>query len=159
MAKNKAVELHPTNLNRVIEALYPLMQANAVASDIHIQVQASPVADIDADEKELRQLILNLVRNGLEATPPGGVITVKTFMDQEDVMLAIQDQGEGIKPEILDKLGTPFFTTKDYGTGLGLAICYGIASRHNARIHVNTDSSGTQFIIRFVGKRSDDSGE
>lgn len=154
MAKNKAVELQPTHLNRVIEALYPLMQANAVASDVDIQVELEPVEEIAADEKEIRQLILNLIRNGLEATPPGGIITVKTYMEQKDVMLSIQDQGEGIKPDILDKLGTPFLTTKDHGTGLGLAICYGIAGRHNARIHVNTDSSGTQFIIRFVGEES-----
>lgn len=59
--------------------------------------------------------------------------------NQEEVTLFITDEGQGIPLEMLDKLGTPFLTTKDTGTGLGLAICYNIASRHNALIHVETE--------------------
>jgi len=58
-------------------------------------------------------------------------------------------QGEGIKPEVLEKIGTPFFTTKDYGTGLGLAVCYGIAARHNAKIKVETSANGITFLVQF----------
>ena len=64
-------------------------------------------------------------------------------------MLAVQDQGPGIDPEILDKIGTPFFTTKDHGTGLGLAVCYSIANRHNADIKIETSSAGTTFYVKF----------
>ena len=48
-------------------------------------------------------------------------------------MLAVRDEGNGIRPEVLEKLGTPFYTTKDNGTGLGLGVCYAIAARHNAK--------------------------
>ncbi|MDP4160871.1 MAG: ATP-binding protein, partial [Bacillota bacterium] len=58
-------------------------------------------------------------------------------------------QGSGIPAEYLDKLGTPFFTTKDTGTGLGLATSYCIAERHNARINVETGADGTIFFVQF----------
>jgi signal transduction histidine kinase len=61
----------------------------------------------------------------------------------------VQDQGQGIPTENMQKLGTPFWTTKDYGTGLGLAVCYGIAERHSAIIDVDTSSEGTTFYVRF----------
>jgi len=85
----------------------------------------------------------------LEAMPTDGILTIRTFVDDKDVVLAIQDQGRGIDSEILEKIGTPFFTTKDNGTGLGLAVCYNIATRHNASINVDTGSKGTTFSIRF----------
>ena len=67
------------------------------------------------------------------------------------MVLSVQDQGGGIDKNILDKIGTPFLTTKDHGTGLGLAVCYGIARRHNATIEVETGSQGTTFFIEFSG--------
>ncbi len=68
-------------------------------------------------------------------------MTIGTFGDNDCVVLSVQDQGEGIPSDILDKLGRPFFTTKESGTGLGLAVCYGIAGRHNAVI----DNTGLRF--------------
>jgi signal transduction histidine kinase len=64
-------------------------------------------------------------------------------------VLAIRDQGTGISQEHLEKLGTPFFTTKEDGTGLGLAVCYSIAARHAAEIEVETSKNGTTFYIKF----------
>jgi signal transduction histidine kinase len=78
-----------------------------------------------------------------------GGVTIKTFMKQDTVVLAIKDTGHGIDSEMLKKLGTPFLTTKEQGTGLGLAVCYRIANRHNAKIYIETSSSGTTFFVRF----------
>jgi len=103
------------------------------------------------DEKEIRQLLLNLVRNGLEAMSEGGSLTIRTRQKGRDIRLSIEDEGEGISPKVLEKMGTPFFSTKEQGTGLGLAVCYGIAKRHNASIHVETGSKGTTFHIQFPG--------
>lgn len=83
----------------------------------------------------------------------GSKITIRTYTKEDEVILAVQDSGTGIEPEALEKLGTPFFTTKDTGTGLGLAVCYSIAARHKARIEVETGSEGTTFFVRF--KRPD----
>jgi signal transduction histidine kinase len=74
---------------------------------------------------------------------------IKTFTDGEEAVLSIKDQGTGIEPKILERIGTPFFTTKEQGTGLGLATCYRIAERNNARIEVDTSSTGTTFFVRF----------
>ncbi|MDD4237682.1 MAG: PAS domain S-box protein [Desulfotomaculaceae bacterium] len=149
MAKNKAIELRLQNLNNILEALFPLIQADAMVSDKYIKLELGDIPDLLLDEEETRQLILNLVRNGLEAMSPGGNLTIKTFIDGEEVVIAVQDQGKGIEPDVLEKIGTPFFTTKNQGTGLGLAICYSITARHNASIKVDTGPTGTTFSVRF----------
>jgi signal transduction histidine kinase len=91
--------------------------------------------------------MLNMVRNGLEAMSPGKNTTIRTFVEGNEAVLAIQNQGKGIKEDDLEKLGTPFFTTKDHGTGLGLglAVCYSIAARHNGTAKAETGLAGTTF--------------
>ncbi|MEN6461323.1 MAG: ATP-binding protein [Syntrophomonas sp.] len=149
LARSKLIELKQTNFNALIKNIYPLVQASAMVQDKYVKIEIGDIPDLLIDEKEIRQLILNLVCNGLESMSPGGSVTIKTFMEEDSVVLAIMDQGRGIDPEVLDKLGTPFFTTKEQGTGLGLAVCYGIATRHNAKIDIETSSTGTTFFIRF----------
>ena len=107
------------------------------------------IPDLLLDKKEIHQVIHNLTRNGLEAMPPGGCLFIRTYKDGDVVVLAVQDQGKGIEPDVLEKLGTPFFTTKENGTGLGLAVCYSIAARHNAKIEIETGADGTTFYIKF----------
>lgn len=149
LARNKAVELKKSNLNTLINHMYPLLLANAMIQDKTIQILTDNVPDLLIDEKEIRQLLFNLVINGLESMPSGKSLTIRTFLKGTNVVLSIQDQGKGIDLETLNKLGTPFFTTKENGTGLGLAVCFGIASRHNARIDIETKASGTIFSVRF----------
>ncbi|MCP6429119.1 ATP-binding protein, partial [Klebsiella pneumoniae] len=91
----------------------------------HYCIADTPVILIN--EMEIRQMVFNLVQNGFDAMPMGGTLTLKTFSQDRHVVLVVQDHGTGIDETILDKLGTPFLTTKDHGTGLGLAVCYGIA--------------------------------
>lgn len=149
LVRDKEVEKRKQNLNDIIKALTPLLQANASNSDKNVITEPGDIPDLFLDEKEIRQLIHNLVRNGLEAMGPGGTLVLKTFMNDNEVCLSVRDSGCGIPPEFVKKLGTPFFTTKDNGTGLGLAICYSISSRHNARIRVETGEGGSNFIVSF----------
>jgi signal transduction histidine kinase len=137
------------NLNAIIEVLYPLIRADALIAEKNILLDLQPIPELILDESEMRQLILNLVRNGLEAMQPNGLVRIRTFSDLQEVTLAVEDQGSGIAPALLNKLGTPFLTTKDNGTGLGLAICYSIAARHKAVIQVTTGETGTIFFVRF----------
>jgi PAS domain S-box-containing protein len=150
LAKNKAVSKQYHNLNVILKALFPLIQADAMRSDMYVHMGLEDIPDLLLDEKEIRQLILNMVRNGLEAMPPGKKITIRTFMEDGGVVFAVQDQGKGIEQDDLEKIGTPFFTTKDSGTGLGLAVCYSIAARHNATIRVETCPTGTTFYVSFI---------
>lgn len=149
LAKIKPSNLEQKNLNDILYSLYPLMLADALNQNKVIKLNGGNISLMMVNEKEIRQLILNLVHNGLEAMPSKGAISIKTYLDGEEIVLAIKDQGEGIKPHILNKLGTPFFTTKNEGTGLGLAVCYSIAARHNAIIEIQTNSNGTIFLVKF----------
>lgn len=150
LAGNKPLNRSQHSLNGIIGSLLPLMESDALLQKKWIVAELS--ADIPAlllDAPEIRQLILNFVRNGLEAMSSGGQVTVGTSADGDHVVLFVQDQGTGIPQEVAQKLGTPFLTTKENGTGLGLAICYNIAHRHNAQIEVKTGASGTVFLVKF----------
>ncbi|OPX86340.1 MAG: Sporulation kinase D [Pelotomaculum sp. PtaB.Bin104] len=149
LARNKAVDIKLQNLNERIEDIYPLLRTDAVKNDMNIKLELGEIPDLLMDKNEIHQLILNLVRNGIEAMEPGGVLTIKTFPEGGDVVLAVQDQGQGIDPEVMEHIGIPFFTTKDTGTWLGLPTCYSIAQRHNAKIDIDTSPYGTIFLVRF----------
>ncbi|MDP4128502.1 MAG: PAS domain S-box protein, partial [Bacillota bacterium] len=148
VAKNRVIEVKPTNLNAILEAMLPLLKSDAIKSSNYITLELEETSDLLLNEGEIRQVIFNLVRNGLEASPGTGLI-IRIFNDGEEIVLAVQDKGKGISPNVLEKIGTPFFTTKDNGTGLGLAVCYSIAARHNAKIEIQTNKNGTTFFIRF----------
>jgi len=149
LAKNKMVDMKPRDLNAIINKLLPLIQAKALSRDQYIKLELGDIPYLLLDNKEIHQLILNLVNNGLESMSLPGYMTIKTYMKDEAVVLAVQDQGQGIDPSLLNKLGTPFLTTKENGTGLGLAVCYRIAVQHNAKIDIETSANGTTFYLRF----------
>lgn len=149
IARDRQGGLLSQNLNTLIDRMAPLIRADVTNSDMDLDIQKGDVPDIPLEEKEIRQLILNLVRNGIEAMTPGGALTIKTFRHGNDVVLMVRDQGAGINPDVFDKIGTPFFTTKPSGTGLGLATCYGIAGRHGASIKVQSGPKGTAFYVYF----------
>ena len=150
LAKNRNIDLKIQSINHIVKAIYPLIQADAMRADKYVKLELNNAPDLLLDEKEIRQLIINLARNGLEAMTENGILTIKTYMDDGEVVLAVQDQGTEIKPNVLEKIGIPFFTTKNNGTGLGLSICYSIAARHNAVIKIETGSGGTTFFVRFM---------
>jgi len=149
LARDKSADISEHNLNQVIDDLFPLLQATALNADKNIEWKQQPTDNVMIDSNEIRQLLLNLVQNSLEAMGDGGKVTLCTFSNSGETVLAVTDEGTGIAPEILEKMGTPFVTTKENGTGLGLATCYSIAERNHAQILVDTNSSGTTFIVKF----------
>ncbi|RAU92952.1 response regulator [Paenibacillus sp. YN15] len=150
LAKNKSSDLQPRSLNAIVESIFPLIQAEAVMNSKQALAELKPIPALRLDEKEIRQMILNMALNGLDSMEPGGTLRIETAMDGTSVLLTIADEGCGMTEDVVQKLGTPFYTTKDSGTGLGLAVCYSIASRHNASIRVETGSQGSKFIISFT---------
>ncbi|WP_371372945.1 PAS domain S-box protein [Sporomusa aerivorans] len=149
LAKNKAIHRELCNLNEIINNMVPLLEADGLMANRYIKTCLADIPALLIDQKEIRQLLLNLVRNGMEATQAGGTVTIRTYFEENDIVLAVKDEGYGITPEIVDKIGTPFFTTKEQGTGLGLAVCYSIAQRHNAMIKYDTSPAGTTFFVAF----------
>jgi len=150
LAKNSVMVFSENNLNTIIQDIYPLLQADALCNDCEIELNLNNLPNVSVDQNSIRQLIFNIVRNGIDAMPEGGIISISTKFTGPRALLSIKDSGIGIPLELRDKLGTPFFTTKEHGTGLGLAICYRIVQRHAATLIVDSElGKGTTFTIEF----------
>jgi len=114
---------------------------------------ANPQARLDIDQ--MMQVLTNLEKNAVEAMPQGGKLTIGVEGDEEEIRFIISDTGTGISKEHMDKIFTPFFTTKEMGkgTGLGLALIYGIVKMHKGKIQVKSNNepaagnTGTTFTI------------
>lgn len=149
LSREKLADLKISSLNSFIESLFPLIEADATASKVYVSLELTTIPELFLDENEIRQMLLNLVRNSIEAMPAGGKLIIKTHQATDAVILSIIDDGLGIPEHVLDKLGTPFITTKTTGTGLDLPICYQIAHRHNAHIEINSSPQGTNISVYF----------
>jgi len=149
LSKIKVDHAKYCNINDIVQSVFPLLQADAFANNKQACMNLNETMDILIDESEIIQLILNLFRNGLDATDEQGCVTICTLQELKNVVLIIRDTGSGIPPELREKIGTPFFTTKDAGTGLGLAISFSIAQRNKATVEFDTGTDGTTFFIKF----------
>jgi PAS domain S-box-containing protein len=149
MSSIKDTRTKNVNLNKIIDFIYPLINADALKGEKEMVLNLNPVPDLHLNIEEIKQLVLNLVRNGLEAMSAGGCLTISTFISDGAVVLSVMDEGCGLPQTVYEHLGTPFLTTKENGTGLGLSVCYGIVSRHKGEIDVKTGSNGTIFNIKF----------
>jgi len=149
LAQTKRTEQRSQDLNELLSNIYPLIEADTFIQNKQISFIPGEIPNLELNGNEITQLILNLTRNGLDAMEEGGCLKLKSYVDDGNVVLAIADEGSGIPPENLRKLGTPFFTTKDIGTGLGLATCYKIIESHNAKIEIDSSPRGTTFFISF----------
>ncbi|PGB67997.1 GAF domain-containing sensor histidine kinase [Bacillus wiedmannii] len=156
MGNTRKSDLQMLDLNSIIRDIIPLIKIDTHNQNKYIQVDTNDIPELLLNRNEVRQLLINLYRNGLEAMDKEKVLTISTYKEGRDcVVLAVRDQGTGIRPEVLEKLGTPFYTTKNNGTGLGLGVCYAIAARHNAKIEIQTGSEGTTFFVKFNYKNNE----
>jgi signal transduction histidine kinase len=101
------------------------------------------------DGFQMKQALLNLVLNALQATPRGGRIVIATSGDAHAVRIAVRDDGEGMPPEVQDRAFTPFFTTREEGTGLGLPLVRRIALEHGGRVEI-ASRPGTGTTVTLV---------
>jgi len=115
--------------------------------DAHIDDQA-PGATIHADARQFKQACLNLILNAIDAMPEGGRLTLSIASDDEDTVISIIDTGQGIEPDMLERIFTPFVTTKASGTGLGLAKVFSIMENHDGRIEcISEKDAGATFSL------------
>ncbi|HJR50343.1 MAG TPA: ATP-binding protein, partial [Gemmatimonadales bacterium] len=123
------------SVNDMITALAEFVRPLAARQGIEVKVTTDPaVPPMEFDRTLLRQAVLNLVKNGIEAAPRGGAVSVTTSRVDETVEIAISDSGPGISPEVGRRLFEQFFTTKPQGTGLGLSISRQILEEHSGKI-------------------------
>jgi Signal transduction histidine kinase len=154
LAQNRALTMEEGSLHDIIREMIPLLHADANLRGQTIELELCDfIPSIQLNEKEIKQLLLNLARNGMEAMSGKGCLSIHTsyLADKEEIVLRIQDQGVGISEEQKQRIFDPFFSTKTQGTGLGLPLCVSIAERHNGRIDVESEQGvGTTFIVSFM---------
>ncbi len=136
--------------DEVVDMTRPLWQERAKGGVVHLDRDLSSGCIIRGIAGEIREALLNLVQNALDAMAGGGTLGLRTVIKGEEVWLEVRDSGTGMSAEVRERAFEPFFTTKGKaGTGLGLAEVYGIAKRHRGRAEIeSTPGQGT--IIRMV---------
>ncbi|MDJ0332370.1 ATP-binding protein [Planococcus sp. S3-L1] len=150
MGNTRSSDLEMQNLNDIIYDISPLLKIDTFNQNKFIEFETLEIPELLLNRDEIRQLLINLCRNGLEAMKPEKLLSIRTYIeDGKKVVLEIEDQGTGMDKEVMQKIGTPFYTTKDNGTGLGLGISYAIAARHKAKIEVESSEQGTIFYVKF----------
>jgi PAS domain S-box-containing protein len=151
---NKPVVLQarPIDLNRVVEQVLALVLVEAQTRHVELESGLHGKLWINGDPDLLKQAILNVVNNGLEAMPEGGKLAVRTEWDGNECGLTISDAGSGIPPEIQDRIFNLYFTTKEHGSGIGLATTFRVVQLHSGTIDfVSEQGKGTTFRLRFPG--------
>jgi signal transduction histidine kinase len=138
------------DLNQVVREVEALMVEAAKERGISLGVKLEPVPFLEADPNQLKQVLVNLIKNALEATEVDGQILLSTGFQDGQAWLAVRDTGKGMPPEVLENIFHPFFTTKDKGTGLGLAVIHKIITDHRGSIQVDSaPDHGTTFLVRL----------
>ncbi|MBN2441278.1 MAG: hypothetical protein JXJ04_08025 [Spirochaetales bacterium] len=140
-------------LNHIVnEGLY-LLESRCMKEGITLRLLLEEnLPEIIADPGQMTQVLVNLAVNAIQAMPDGGILKVQTSTQDTDVLLMVEDTGEGIHPDDLKQIFLPFFTTKEIGqgTGLGLAVVHGIVTSHGGCISVLSKvNQGSKFEIKF----------
>ena len=137
------------DLNEMVRDLLDFVRPELAAAGVSVELRLSPeLPRVLADVAQLRQLLLNLVRNAREAMPGGGSLGVTTRGGDGAVQIEVRDSGHGIEPARLERIFDPFFTTKERGTGLGLAMAQEIAQEHGGQLTCDSAvGTGTTFTL------------
>ncbi len=152
---NESSPMAPVDMRMVVEQVVQLTQprwrdeAQREGRLIDIDIELGDVPAVTGDEHELRQSLINLVINAVDAMPQGGTLTVRLWRANDCVLFEVSDTGVGMSEAVRARCFEPFFSVKgDAGTGLGLSTCHGTVARHGGRIDVETAfGEGTTFRV------------
>jgi two-component system sporulation sensor kinase A len=144
------------DIHQILNSIIPILESQAILHNVMIRVESlSELPLVKCDDNQIKQVLINLMKNAIEAMPGGGVITVRYEKDvpKRELIVYIEDQGEGIPLELLDRLGEPFLTTKEKGTGLGLMVCFKIIQAHDGLMSVSSQpGQGTSVKITLPAR-------
>ncbi|CAB3391023.1 ATP-binding protein [Kyrpidia spormannii] len=150
LAKPVDVQFQFHDLKVLIETVVALLRTQAILSNVQITTDCDPALPaVLCDENRLKQVLVNLLKNAIEAMPRGGQIVVQARReDDRTILIRIIDEGTGIPEDSLPRLGEPFFTTKEKGVGLGLTMSYQIIESHGGQMHFESEvGAGTTVKI------------
>ncbi len=158
-ARERPAVKEPLSLNDVVRRTVRLIRNQKLFRGVTIEEQlSSDLPAVNGDTNRLQQVVLNLCLNAREAMEDGGTIHIGTRTKEGQVILEVRDTGHGIKPEDLEQVFEPFFSTKPVGqgTGLGLSVTYGIVDQHSGRIEVDSEEgTGTTFTVLLPSLRKE----
>jgi signal transduction histidine kinase len=149
-------------LNEVAGGAASLIYGEALRSNVNINLQLDPdLPETALDREQMMQILLNLSANAIQAMPDGGTLSVATSYNKRNnqVEAAISDSGHGIPRELLEKIFSPFYTTRESGTGLGLAITHSIVLAHGGQITVESQPGAGSCFRLYFPVRQDCAGE
>lgn len=149
LSKPRDVQYSIVDLNIVLAEILPIVENQALLHGIEVQNLSGNLPLVVGDTELLKQVFLNICKNGLEAMGKEGVLTIDHHVEVEAdrVSINIHDNGPGIPLYVIDKIFDPFYTTKDEGTGLGLSVCQKIVHDIGGQIRVSSKGYGTTFHI------------
>src|SRR5262245_24334287 len=142
-ARPRSPEMLPTPTHEVIDSVVKLARKQAEQSRVQIEIFAAddlPLVMMDAEQ--MKQVLLNLILNAIDAMPRGGSLTINVDRNGDGLVIAVKDTGEGIDPAVRATLFSPFVTTKTRGSGLGLAIAHRLVGQHGGRIMADDANGG-----------------
>ncbi len=151
LAKPHSENRRNYNLVQLIEEVKLLLTSESNMKSIEIILDAvQDEININCENTKIKQVFINLIKNAIDAMDDGGNIVITLKVIQETIEVQVIDQGCGIPEELLDKVGEPFYTTKEKGTGIGMMVCYQIIENHGGSIEVESKVNiGTTFTIRL----------
>jgi len=149
-------EFAPLDINTVVTSLAEFLGEEMNQAGIVLTLELGPSLPlIQGDERFLRQMLVNLVKNAMAAMISGGIIRIKTWYSNDFIYLTVEDTGSGIPDELIHKIFEPYFTTKVDGTGLGLTMSYKVVKEHGGDIRVQSEAGkGTCFTITLPVMRT-----
>ncbi|WP_175638794.1 PAS domain S-box protein [Metabacillus schmidteae] len=149
LAKPQETKFRKTNLVTLLNDVAILLETQGNMNNVtFIQEHISSDLLINCDQNQLKQVFINLFKNAIDAMPKGGKVTVKTELLNQSVKITVIDEGEGIPPEFMRRIGEPFLTTKENGNGLGLMITYKIIENHSGHMYIESEvGKGSIFTI------------
>jgi PAS domain S-box-containing protein len=150
-AKPHAVKYNQCNLSEIIRNVVSFLSSEATMKNVDIKHDFhDDEVYIFGEKHQLTQVFLNMIKNAMDALPNGGNINLSYTICNDEIYVSIKDNGIGMTKEQVEKIGQPFFTTKEKGTGLGLMVSYKIIANHRGRISVTSvPDKGTTFMIIF----------
>jgi signal transduction histidine kinase len=140
LSKPHLAQFSSGNIRTILIGVISILETQANLKNVIITLDDSDLhAIIHCDENQLKQVFINIITNAMDSMPNGGQIYIFILLiNAEQLLIRIQDQGHGIPEDIINKIGEPFFTTKDSGTGLGLMICHRIIEAHHGKILITS---------------------
>ncbi|MBI4523025.1 MAG: hypothetical protein HY695_04335 [Deltaproteobacteria bacterium] len=156
LARPLELKAEAVRVEELLRELAALSEGQAGESKVRIDIRASSdLPAVAADRNYLKQLILNLILNGIHAMPDGGTLTLEARALRGNLLITVADSGSGIPPENFSRIFEPYFTTKTRGSGLGLAIARRIAEAHGGGISVESEiGKGSRFQLSLPLKQA-----